>query len=230
MIQIRNVVKNYGSVTALNVEELVINKGETIGLVGNNGAGKTTMFSAMLDLIKLGSGTIHINDIDVSQSEEWKSIMGAYISENFVIDFLTPQEYFKFIADLHNWNETDLNVFLEGFRDFFNGEILDQKKYIRDLSKGNQKKVGIVGALIGDPDIIILDEPFANLDPTSQSRLIGIVEGLNTADKTILVSSHDLSNVAEVSTRIVVLEKGEVVKDLAKSDSAISEIKSYFSA
>ena len=228
MIKIEHLEKRYNDVIAVSIESLAINKGETIGLVGNNGAGKTTLFSCMLDLIKPHTGQILINDIDVSQSEDWKAFMGAYISESFLIDYLTPEEYFKFIADLHNWNQTDLNSFLGPFSDFFNGEILGGKKYIRDLSKGNQKKVGIVGALIGNPEIVILDEPFANLDPSSQSRLIGLVNDLDNGDKTILISSHDLNNVAQVSSRIIILEKGFVVKDIEKTDNALEQLKEYF--
>lgn len=228
MIQINQIKKKYGQAIALSIDALTIDAGETIGLVGNNGAGKTTLFSLMLDLIKPFEGTISINDIDVSKSEEWKSVMGAYVSENFLIDYLTPDEYFKFIAELHKWNVTDLNNFLGQFGEFFNGEIIGKKKYIRDLSKGNQKKVGIVGALIGDPKFIILDEPFANLDPTTQSRLIGLINNLKSADRTILISSHDLTNVTEVSSRFIVLEKGQVVKDIAKTETALEELKGYF--
>lgn len=228
MIQINQVEKRYGTTVALSIYDLTINPGETIGLVGNNGAGKTTLFSLMLDLIKPHTGNILINDIDVSQSEDWKAYMGAYVSENFLIDYLTPDEYFTFIAGLHNWNAADLNIFLGSFNEFFNDEIVGKKKYIRDLSKGNQKKVGIVGALIGDPDFIILDEPFANLDPTTQSRLIGLINNLKSSEKTILISSHDLTNVTEVSSRFIVLEKGRLVKDIAKTDTALEELKGYF--
>lgn len=228
MIQIDKLEKRYGETMALSIDALTINTGETIGLVGNNGAGKTTLFSLMLDLVKPHTGSILINDIDVSLSEEWKTHMGAYVSENFLIDYLTPDEYFDFIAKLHKWNAADLSDFLGQFNEFFNDEIVGKKKYIRDLSKGNQKKVGIVGALIGDPKFIILDEPFANLDPTTQSRLIGLINDLKSADKTILISSHDLTNVAEVSSRFIVLEKGHLVKDIASSETALEELKGYF--
>ena len=116
------------------------------------------------------------------------------------------------------------------FQDFFHGEILNQKKYLRDLSKGNQKKVGIVAALIGNPEVIILDEPFANLDPTTQIRLKQIVK--NLAEKqgvTVLISSHDLMHVTEVCERIVVLEKGEIVKDLVTSEATLKELEQHFS-
>ena len=228
MIQIDQLVKAYGPKTVLKIEHLEIAKGEVFGLVGNNGAGKTTLYSLMLDLIIANQGAVVINDIQVNESEEWKKFVGSFVSESFLIDFLTPEEYFKFIASLHNWNDADLTNFLKDYADFFNDEILGNKKFIRDLSKGNQKKVGIVGALIGDPEIIILDEPFANLDPSSQARLRKLIENLDFSEKTILISSHDLNHIAEVCTRIVVLEKGEIVKDIQKSEDALNELRTYF--
>jgi len=228
VIKIENLSKRYGNVIATDIPSLQIDEGEIIGLVGNNGAGKTTLFSLIMDLIKADSGQIWSDGIDVSHSEEWKKHTGAYISEGFLIDFLTPEEYFLFIANLHGWNKADLFDFLNSFETLFNDEILSQKKYIRDLSKGNQKKVGIVGALIGSPKVIILDEPFANLDPTSQSRLKKVIEELQSDEVTMLISSHDLSHVAEVSTRIFVMETGCIVKDLPKSDDALISLKEYF--
>ena len=116
------------------------------------------------------------------------------------------------------------------FEDFFHGEILNQKKYLRDLSKGNQKKAGIVAAMIGNPEVVILDEPFANLDPTTQIRLKGIIKDLaETKGVTVLISSHDLMHVTEVCERIVVLEKGQIVKDLATSELTLKELEAHFS-
>ena len=101
---------------------------------------------------------------------------------------------------------------------------------MRDLSKGNQKKVGIVAALIGNPEVIILDEPFANLDPSTQIRLKEIISSLTkNAGVTVLVSSHDLAHVTDVSDRIIVLEKGKIVKDLHTNTATLQELERYFS-
>ena len=230
MIQAFNLSKAYGSNTVLNIDGLDIPKGESFGLVGNNGAGKTTLFSLLLDLIKPSSGRITNKGIEVSMSEDWKPFTSSFIDESFLIGYLTPEEYFYFIGDLRGQSKADVDALLAQFEDFFNGEILGVKKYLRDLSKGNQKKAGIVSALIGNPEVIILDEPFANLDPTTQIRLKQIIKKLaNEREVTVLVSSHDLMHVTEVCERIVVLEKGEVIKDLRTSDATLKELEAHFS-
>ncbi len=230
MIQAINLQKEYTGTTVLNLAELTINKGEVFGLVGNNGAGKTTFFSLVLDLIRASRGKVLINDIPVAKSEDWKELVSAYIDESFTIGYLTPDEYFNFIGELRNMNETDVKAFLDQFADFFKDEIIGKKKYIRDLSKGNQKKVGVVGALMGNTEVIILDEPFANLDPSSQYQLRNIIKEYGKQkDKTILISSHDLDHVADVCSRIVILEKGEVVRDVQKTESTLAELEEFFS-
>lgn len=230
MITVTNLSKVYSGTTVLNIDHLEIARGQNFGLVGNNGAGKTTFFSLLLDLIQPTTGNIFNNEITVSQSEAWKSFTSSFIDESFLIGYLTPEEYFCFIGELRNRNRADVDSFLLKFEDFFNGEILGRKKYLRDLSKGNQKKVGIVAALLGDPQLVILDEPFANLDPTTQIRLKKLIKELSETKKTsFLISSHDLIHVTEVCERIVVLDKGEIVKDIATSEATLKELEEYFS-
>tara|TARA_R110002050_G_scaffold15706_4_gene48124 strand:- start:16870 stop:17565 length:696 start_codon:yes stop_codon:yes gene_type:complete len=229
MITTQNLTKTYGTNTVLNIEKLEISKGQSFGLVGNNGAGKTTFFSLLLDLIQPTTGHINNNGVQVNTSEDWKPFTSAFIDETFLIGYLTAEEYFYFIGELRGQNKADVDALLAGFQDFFHGEILGQKKYLRDLSKGNQKKAGIVASFIGNPEVIILDEPFANLDPTTQIRLKGIIKDLATNQNvTVLVSSHDLIHVTEVCERIVVLNKGEVVKDIKTSTETLKELEVFF--
>ncbi len=229
MITTHQLTKKYGATTVLKIEHLEIPKGQSFGLVGNNGAGKTTFFSLLLDLIQPSTGHIINNKIQVDASEEWKPFTSAFIDETFLIGYLTPEEYFYFIGELRGQNKADVDALLANFEDFFHGEILKQKKYLRDLSKGNQKKAGIVASFIGNPKVIILDEPFANLDPTTQIRLKGIIKDLaQNKDITVLVSSHDLIHVTEVCERIVVLNKGEVVKDIETSEATLKELERFF--
>ncbi len=230
MITTSNLSKKYNTNLVLQIDALEIPKGQSFGLVGNNGAGKTTYFSLLLDLIQPTTGHIITHGIQVNESEDWKPFTSAFIDESFLIGYLTAEEYFYFIGELRHQNKADVDKLLAQFEDFFHGEILKQKKYLRDLSKGNQKKVGIVAALIGNPEVIILDEPFANLDPTTQIRLKGIIKDL--AEKqgvTVLISSHDLMHVTDVCERIVVLEKGEVIKDLETNAATLKELEAHFS-
>ena len=229
MITIDTVSKKYGKAEVLNIDALEIPTGQSFGLVGNNGAGKTTLFNILLDLIRPTTGAIVTNDISVHKSEAWKKFTGSFIDESFLITYLTPEEYFQFIGDLRGMNKADVTSFLSQFEEFFNEEVLGKKKYLRDLSKGNQKKVGIVAAMMGDPKVVVLDEPFANLDPTTQIRLKKILKTLTeNKEITVLVSSHDLSHVTEVCERIVVLDKGAVVKDIVTSAETLQELERYF--
>ena len=229
MIETTQLSKKYGKVEVLNIASLEIPTGQSFGLVGNNGAGKTTYFNMLLDLIRPTTGSITNHDIVVNQSEAWKKFTGSFIDESFLISYLTPEEYFQFIGDLRGMNKADVTSFLSQFEEFFNEEVLGKKKYLRDLSKGNQKKVGIVAAMMGNPQVVVLDEPFANLDPTTQIRLKKILKTLTeNKEITVLVSSHDLSHVTEVCERIVVLDKGAVVKDIVTSAETLQELERYF--
>lgn len=229
MIQVTDLKKGYNGVTVLNMPSLNIPKGESFGLVGNNGAGKTTFFRLVLDLIEANSGEVKINDEKVARNDHWKSITGSFLDEGFLIDFLTTEEYFHFVGKLYHKSEGDIALFLDSMKEFFNDEILGTKKLIRDFSKGNQKKIGIAAALMGDPEILILDEPFTALDPSSQIRLKRLLNDLSTRlNMTMLISSHDLNHVTEVCNRIVVLEKGNMVKDLQTNADTLKELEAYF--
>ena len=229
MITINNLSKVYETKKVLSIENLEFPKGQTIGLVGNNGAGKTTLFSLILDLIEPSSGFVSIDGEKVNESENWKNKVGAFIDETFLIGYLTPEEYFYFLGELRGQSKANVDEFLKNFTDFFNGEILNAKKYIRDLSKGNMKKVGIIGALIGTPAIIILDEPFANLDPSTQIKLKNLIRDWSqNSDSTFLISSHDLAHTTEVCERIVVINKGELVRDIQTSPETLRDLEQYF--
>ena len=229
MITVSNLSKTYKDTTVLSIESLELSKGEIIGLVGNNGAGKTTFFSLLLDLIKPSTGYIENNLIRVDQSEDWKSTTAAFIDESFLIGYLTPEEYFSFIAGLRNINKADLDSFLNRFSTFFNEEILGRNKYIRDLSKGNQKKVGIAAAFIGAPELVILDEPFANLDPRAQMQLQKLLREINQdLGCSIFVSSHDLLHVSELCQRILILNKGGLVKDANRGEISLDALRAFF--
>ncbi len=229
MIEIQKLVKNYNKVTAVNIPRLIIPDGESFGLVGNNGAGKTTLLSLLLDLIRPTGGTILSNGKPVMQSDHWKEYTGAYLDQHMLINFLTPEEYFQFIAGLNRLTRSEYSEFLESFREFFNNEILDQSKYIRDFSQGNQKKIGIAAAMIGKPEVLILDEPFPHLDPTTVIRLKEVLQNLRLRKNVaLIISSHDLNHVTELCDRIAVIEKGFIVQDLLTSGDTLQRLQKYF--
>ena len=229
MIQIQNLTKVYGSQTVLNIPELTIVKGESFGLVGNNGAGKTTMFRCILDLIRPTTGNVYSNKNDVAKTETWKVYTGSYLDDGFLIDFLTPEEYFQFIADIYKLSDGDLASFYTEFEDFFNHEVLGKRKLIRDLSSGNRQKIGIAASLLPKPEILVLDEPFNSLDPTTQIRLKNMLKSLNKEKEvTLLISSHDLNHITDVCDRIVVLHEGEMVHDLVTNQDTLKVLEEYF--
>lgn len=230
MITINHLKKAFGNTVACDIERFKINDGEILGLVGNNGAGKTTLFRMLLDLLKPDEGEVALDGINPAQSEEWKAATGSYIDEGFLIDFLTPEEYFAFIGKITDKTQEEVDERLKDFEKFAAGEIFGQKKLIRNLSAGNKQKVGIISALFNNPKLVILDEPFNFLDPSSQNTLKHVLTEYNRrTGATILVSSHNLAHTIDISTRIALLEKGHIVRDLANADgSARAELENYF--
>lgn len=229
MIQVQNLKKAYNGTLVLDLPGFEIPTGQSFGLVGNNGAGKTTFFSLLLDLIEPSEGFIKNNEVVVNKSEDWKTFTTAFLDESFLIGYLTCEEYFYFLGELRNQTKAQVDAFITQYADFFNDEILGKNKFIRDLSKGNQKKVGIIGTFIGNPKVIILDEPFANLDPTTQIRLKKILKNIAASKQTtLLVSSHDLNHTFEISDRIVCFEKGRIIKDINTQEYSFEELTAFF--
>lgn len=229
-IKIENLVKQYGKQTVLDIPELTIGSGQLVGLVGNNGAGKTTLMRLMLDLIEATAGEVTMGGHAVSQDTAWKQTTGSFIDGRFLIDFYTPEEYFGFIARAYNLPKATLDERLSQYQPLMHGEILGTKKYLRQFSEGNRQKTGIIGAMMINPQVLILDEPFNYLDPSSQMTVARLISQMNRElGTTVIISSHNLSFVSEISTRILLLEKGRIIKDLGNVDgSATQELEDYF--
>ena len=237
MIKITNLKKAFGEHTAVDIDSFTINRGDILGLVGNNGAGKTTLFRLILDLLKANEGHVELSfsdgvTINPAESEEWKQHTGAYIDEGFLIDFLTPEEYFHFIGKISGISNQEVDERVSVFDHFMNGEVLGQKKLIRDLSAGNKQKVGIIAAMLNHPQLIILDEPFNFLDPTSQNVLKHLLTDYHEKTQaTILISSHNLTHTIDISPRIALLEHGHIIRDLENQErSAEKELEEYFNS
>jgi ABC-2 type transport system ATP-binding protein len=230
MITIRNLKKSFGETIACDIPSFTVNDGDVLGLVGNNGAGKTTLFRMMLDLVKADEGSIEIDGIDPSRDERWKSSTGAFLDDSFLIDYLTPEEYFSFLGKLAGIEQDVIDERLSGYQKFAGEGIFGANKLIRNLSAGNKQKVGIMSVLVRQPRLVILDEPFNFLDPSSQNHLKTIISDYNRqTGATILISSHNLQHTIDISTRITLLEDGTVIKDLInQAGSAEDELNSYF--
>lgn len=242
-IQIENLKKSFGEKVAVDIEQYEIRDGEMLGLVGNNGAGKSTLFRLMLDLVKADVGRVLMHpseeeqsqgiaqgSVDVAQTEDWKDWTGAFVDESFLIDYLTPDEYFQFIGRISGRKQEEVDTFLQDFEQFMAGEVAGQKKLIRNLSAGNKQKVGIVGAMLLQPKVLILDEPFNFLDPSSQSAIKRLLQEYNRkTGATILVSSHNLQHTVDICPRIALLEHGVIIRDIDNTDGqAAKELESYF--
>ena len=242
MIKIDNLKKQFGETVACDIPEFTINDGDILGLVGNNGAGKTTLFRLLLDLLQADEGSVNYTlpaadgdtevTVNPAESEAWKQHVGAYIDEGFLIDFLTPEEYFAFLGKVSGMKQQEVDERLARFERFANGEVFGQKKLIRNLSAGNKMKVGIISALFRNPKTVVLDEPFNFLDPTSQLVLKHLLRDYaQETGSTILISSHNLQHTIDISTRIALLEHGRIIRDLPNSDgSANGELQEYFGA
>lgn len=229
MILINNLQKKYNNITVLDIQQLHVPANESFGLVGNNGAGKTTLFRLLLDLLRADQGSASINGIGVATNESWKHFTGAFLDQGFLIDFLSPEEFFEFTGKIKGMSHDDISSFLLGMEEFFNGEVLGKKKLIRNFSMGNQQKIGIAAAFMGKPEVVILDEPFNSLDPSTQIRLKQLIKQKKSETATtFLISSHDLNHIAEVCDRVVVLEEGKIVHDLHTDNDTLASLESYF--
>ena len=230
LLEVNGITKRFGGIVAVENVSFKVHEGEVISIIGPNGAGKTTLFRLMLDLLKADGGSVHIGNIDVSRSEEWKNITGAFIDEGFLIDYLTPEEYFYFVGKMYGLTKEEVDKRVARFERFMNGEVIGQKKLIRNYSAGNKQKIGIISAMLHQPQVLVLDEPFNFLDPSSQSIIKHLLKAYNEeTGATILVSSHNLNHTVDICPRIALLENGKIIRDIDnKGNSAEKELEDYF--
>lgn len=227
MIKVKNLKKEFNGVSALNITDLEIRNGECVGIVGNNGAGKTTLFKSILDLLKPDSGFISVEGHHVNITAEWQNHINAFIDESFLIEFLKPKEYLNFILKMKH-STFEVEQLLSEYSEFSNKDIDENKKYIRDLSTGTKVRIGVLSLLAGNPKYILMDEPFAHLDPTSQAKLRKLIRAQKDLGRSVIVSSHNLQNIGESCDRVILIETGEIKYDVEVSEENMKLLASYF--
>lgn len=211
MIRIENLTKKYGSFTAVNNLSLEIKEGEIFGFVGPNGAGKTTTLKMIATLLKPTSGSIYINDTEISKNiKEARSQIG-YMPDFFgVYDNLKVNEYLEFYADIAELNKEEKKKMIGDLLDLvdLNNKI---DSYVDQLSRGMKQRLCLARSLIHNPSFLLLDEPASGMDPRARVQMKDILRELRKMGKTILISSHILPELAELCTSIGIIENGEMV-------------------
>lgn len=230
-VELNRIVKKFGDKKALDIPAWLLEDGEVVGLVGSNGAGKTTFLRTMLDLLQPDHGEVRMDGRSVQRDASWRARTGSFLDRSFLIEYLTIPEYLEFVGSTFGLGKDEMSRWLEPFEDFLPLSRIDRSRLIRDLSTGNAKKVGILAALFVHPEFVVLDEPFANLDPPSQIRLKDILRNM-AADpgRSMLISSHDLGHVTEVCGRITLLQSGEIQRDVETNERTLDELNAWFAS
>lgn len=207
-IEIQSLYKNYGSVKALHGVDLTIQPGEIFGFLGPNGAGKTTTIRCMLDLIRPTSGSIRIFGIDPQKDAVAVKARCGYLPGELNLESsLKVRDQLKYLAELRG-NHLDWQ-YVESLAERFQ---LNMNLKIKNLSKGNKQKVGVVQALMHKPDLLILDEPTSGLDPLMQQEVLAALKEAKQAGATVFFSSHIIGEVEAIAERVAIIRKGVIVE------------------
>ena len=212
MIKVKNLIKTYGKFTALNKINFEVEKSTIHGLLGENGAGKTTTMRCLLGLTYPDSGEMYINNNLVAIKNDYIRKQVSYLAGDFrPYENFTAEKYFKYILSIENNNSKKYLELAERFK-------LDLTKKIKELSKGNKQKVGIIQAFMKDPQILILDEPTSGLDPNYQKVFRDLIFEEKSEGKTILLSSHDLLEISNCCDFVTIIRDGKVIASQSKSE------------
>ncbi len=212
MIEVKNLVKRYGNYLAVNDLSFTVEKGEIVGLLGPNGAGKSTTMNVMTGYLSATEGSVTIDEYDIfDEPEEAKKLIGYLPEQPPVYMDMTVNEYLRFVADLKSVSKKErVEQIAEILEDT---KLVDvQNRLIRHLSKGYRQRVGIAGALVGYPELIILDEPTVGLDPKQIIEIRDLIRKLSKKH-TVILSSHILSEISAVCERIIIINKGRLIAD-----------------
>jgi ABC-2 type transport system ATP-binding protein len=228
MIEIRNLTKNYGTIKAIHNVDFTVDKGEVLGFLGPNGAGKTTTMNIITGYIPSSEGTVKVCGYDIMENpREVKKHIGYLPEQPPVYLDMTVSDYLDFVADLKLVDKKRKKNHIDDIMDMVKiGE--HRGRLIKNLSKGYRQRVGLAQALIGSPDVLILDEPTVGLDPKQIIEIRNLIKGLGKVH-TIIISSHILPEVSAVCDRVVIINKGEIAaidtpENLSKSFGSASSL------
>lgn len=210
MIEVNNITKKYGSVTAVDNISFKIDKGEIIGLLGPNGAGKSTTMNMITGYIEPTEGQIIINGFDISKKSKKAKAQIGYMPEGVPLySDLTVKEFVTYMAELKKVERKERKEKVEkiieqtGLKDVAN-------KLTRNLSRGYKQRVSMAGALVGEPEILILDEPTVGLDPKQITEIRALIKELGKTH-TVIISSHILSEISQICNKVIIINKGKIV-------------------
>ena len=210
MIEVKNVTKKYGSFTAVDNISFDVKDGEVVGFLGPNGAGKSTTMNMITGFIEPTDGQIIINGNDISKKPKKAKKQIGYMPENVPLYYdLTVKEFVTYMAELKFVKRQDKKEQVEKVIKETGLESV-QKKLIKNLSRGYKQRVSMAGALVGDPDVIILDEPTVGLDPKQITEIRNLIKELGKKH-TVILSTHILPEVSQICERVVIINKGKIV-------------------
>lgn len=210
MIEVKNVTKKYGNFTAVDDISFDVKDGEIVGLLGPNGAGKSTTMNMITGFIEMTEGEIVINGYDISKKPQKAKKQIGYMPEGVPsYQELTAKEFIKYMAEL---KLIDRKIRKEQVEEVIKKTGLEdvQNKLIKNLSRGYKQRVSMAGALVGSPDVLILDEPTVGLDPKQILEIRNLIKDLGKKH-TVILSSHILSEVSQICDRVVIINKGKIV-------------------
>lgn len=213
-IEMKNVVKAYDSGFRLGELNITIPSGVIVGLIGENGAGKTTMIKSLLNVIRIDQGTIRIFEQDHQQQEsKIKEDIGVVLDQTFFPELLTPKEINSIMKDIYSsW---DQKLFFQYLKDF----SLPVDKQIRKMSKGMRKKLEIATALAHHPKLLILDEPTSGLDPVVRNEVLDLfLDFIQEEDHTILFSTHITSDLEHIADQIIFIDQGKILLNQSRDE------------
>lgn len=210
MIEVRSVTKKYGNTLAVDSISFEVKDGEVVGFLGPNGAGKSTTMNMITGFIEPTSGQIIINGNDISKKPKKAKKQIGYMPENVPLYYeLTVKEFITYMAELKLVKRKERNAEVQKVMEE-TGLIDVQKKLIRNLSRGYKQRVSLAGALVGNPDVIILDEPTVGLDPKQITEIRGLIKELGKKH-TVILSTHILSEVSQICEKVVIINKGKII-------------------